>query len=144
VDIHFGYPHFNDSRDIEMKMDEEQALNGFGALAQPTRLQMLRALVVAGPEGLAAGDVAAQAKASSSGASFHLALLERAGLVNSRREGRSIIYTANFAGLSGLVEFLMRDCCQGHPEVCLPTASAAAACCVPVVSLPLTKEMADA
>lgn len=127
-----------------MKMDEEQALSGFSALSQPTRLQMLRALVVAGPAGLAAGDIATNAGASSSNASFHLAHLERAGLVTSRREARSIIYTANFAGLSGLVEFLMRDCCQGHPEVCLPTASAAAACCVPIVSLPLSKEMADA
>jgi ArsR family transcriptional regulator, arsenate/arsenite/antimonite-responsive transcriptional repressor len=129
-----------------MKIDEERALNGFSALSQPTRLQMLRMLVVEGPAGLAAGDIAAKAGVSSSGASFHLAHLERAGLISSRREARSIIYRANLGGLSGLVEFLMADCCQGHPEVCLPAANAAAAaCCAPgVVSLPLTKEMADA
>lgn len=114
-----------------MKMDEQQALDAFGALSQQTRLQMVRALVVAGPEGLPAGAVGEKVGASSSSASFHLANLERAGLVQSRREHRSIIYTANFEGLSGLVEFLMRDCCSGHPEVCMPAAAVAAECCTP-------------
>jgi DNA-binding transcriptional ArsR family regulator len=114
-----------------MKLDEQQALDAFGALAQETRLQMVRTLVVAGPEGLAAGAVGEAVGASSSSASFHLANLERAGLVQSRREARSIIYSANYDGLSGLVEFLMRDCCQGHPEVCVPAAAVAADCCIP-------------
>jgi DNA-binding transcriptional ArsR family regulator len=112
-----------------MKIDETQALDAFGALSQATRLQMVRALVVAGPEGLAAGAVGEAVGASSSSASFHLSHLERAGLVQSRRAARSIIYTANFDGLSGLVEFLMRDCCQGHPDVCRPAVQTAAACC---------------
>lgn len=112
-----------------MKMEETQALDSFGALSQATRLQMIRALVVAGPEGLAAGVVGEAVRASSSSVSFHLAHLERAGLVRSRREARSIIYSANYEGLSGLVEFLMRDCCQGRPEVCVPAAIAAKACC---------------
>ncbi|WP_092184178.1 helix-turn-helix transcriptional regulator [Devosia sp. YR412] len=112
-------------------MDEAQALDAFGALSQPTRLQMVRVLVVAGPDGLAAGAVGEAVGASSSSASFHLSNLERAGLVQSRREARCIIYTANFGGLSGLVEFLMRDCCQGHPDVCAPAALTAAACCAP-------------
>ena len=103
-----------------MKMEQAQALDAFAALSQQTRLQMVRALVVAGDDGLAAGAVGDATGASSSSASFHLAHLERAGLVTSRREARSIIYTANFAGLSGLVDFLMRDCCQGHPDVCTP------------------------
>src|SRR5690242_11670567 len=114
-----------------MKMEEHQALDAFAALSQATRLQMLRALVVAGPEGMAAGAVADAVGASSSGASFHLANLERAGLVASRRSARSIVYSADFQALSGLVEFLMRDCCQGHPEVCIPASHAAAACCKP-------------
>src|SRR5687768_16775721 len=113
----FGYPNFNISRDIEMKMEEEQALSGFGALSQPTRLKMLRALVVAGPAGMPAGEIASDVGASSSGASFHLSYLERAGLITSRRESRSIIYSANYEGITGLVDFLMRDCCQGHPEI---------------------------
>ena len=112
-----------------MKLDEPQALEAFGALSQSTRLQMVRALVVAGPAGLPAGAVADAVGASSSSASFHLANLERAGLVTSRREARSIIYSANYEGLSGLVEFLMRDCCSGHPEVCFPAAAVAADCC---------------
>lgn len=114
-----------------MKLNEEQALDAFGALAQATRLQMVRALVVAGPAGLAAGAVGDAVGASSSSASFHLAHLERAGMVQSRRVARSIVYSANFAGLSGVVEFLMRDCCQGHPEVCGPAAIVADSCCAP-------------
>jgi len=115
-----------------MTMTETRALDAFGALSQATRLQMVRTLVLAGPEGLAAGAVGEAVGASSSSASFHLSHLERAGLVQSRREARSIIYSANFDGLAGLVEFLMRDCCQGRPEVCAPAASVAAACCTPV------------
>ncbi|MGV3576401.1 MAG: ArsR/SmtB family transcription factor [Devosia sp.] len=114
-----------------MKLEEPQALNAFGALSQETRLRMVRVLVQAGPEGMSAGAVGEAVDASSSGASFHLAHLERAGLIQSRRESRSIIYSANFEGLSGLVEFLMRDCCSGHPEVCLPAAAVAAECCAP-------------
>lgn len=114
-----------------MSIEETQALDAFGALSQVTRLQMVRVLVVAGPDGLAAGAVAESVGASSSAASFHLAHLERAGLVTSRREARSIVYSANYEGLSGLVEFLMRDCCQGRPEVCLPAAAVAASCCAP-------------
>ena len=112
-----------------MKLEEPQALDAFGALSQETRLRMVRVLVQAGPEGLAAGAVGEAVGASSSGASFHLAHLERAGLIASRRESRSIIYTANFEGLGALVEFLMRDCCSGHPEICGPAAIVAADCC---------------
>lgn len=114
-----------------MKLKEVQALDAFAALSQETRLRMLRALVVAGPEGLAAGAVGEAVGASSSSASFHLAHLERAGLVQSRREARSIIYSASYDGLAGLVAFLMQDCCQGHPEVCVPVAEVAASCCSP-------------
>ena len=112
-----------------MKIDEAQALDVFGALSQGTRLQMVRALVVAGPAGLSAGAIGEAVGVSSSGASFHLSNLERAGLVTSKRASRSIIYSANYDGLSGLVEFLMRDCCQGHPEVCGPAGEVAASCC---------------
>jgi ArsR family transcriptional regulator len=114
-----------------MKLEDPQALGAFGALSQETRLQMVRALVVAGPEGMAAGAIGEAVGASSSSASFHLSHLERAGLVQSRREACSIVYSANFEGLSGLVEFLMRDCCQGRPEVCGPAALVAQSCCAP-------------
>ena len=114
-----------------MSTDETQALEAFGALSQQTRLQMVRTLVVAGPDGLPAGAVGEAVGASSSSASFHLANLERAGLVTSRRVARSIIYAANYEALAGLVEFLMRDCCQGRPEVCAPAAIVAVSCCSP-------------
>ncbi|MEL6062138.1 MULTISPECIES: ArsR/SmtB family transcription factor [unclassified Methylobacterium] len=105
-------------------MDERQALAAFAALAQEHRLRLVRRLVVAGPAGLAAGRVAEAVGVSASSASFHLKELEQAGLVQARREGRSILYSAAYPALSGLVAFLMKDCCQGRPEVCEPAVAA--------------------
>jgi DNA-binding transcriptional ArsR family regulator len=100
-------------------LNEQQALDGFGAIAQETRLRIVRMLVVAGADGMAAGVIADQlGGAASSRTSFHLSALERAGLVASRREGKSIIYSADFPALSDLVAFLMHDCCQGHCKYC--------------------------
>lgn len=110
-------------------MDETQALDAFGALSQETRLRIVRLLVKAGPKGLAAGAIGAALDASSSKLSFHLSHLERAGLVQSRREARSIFYSAAYPALAGLIAFLMRDCCQGRPEVCAPAVAALSACC---------------
>ncbi|MCO5071284.1 MAG: metalloregulator ArsR/SmtB family transcription factor [Rhizobiaceae bacterium] len=111
-------------------MNEKQALSAFSALSQETRLRIVRLLVTAGPHGMSAGVIGdAMDGASSSRMSFHLSHLEQAGLVESRREGRSIIYSAALTTLSGLVEFLMRDCCQGHPEVCSPAVAALSSCC---------------
>ena len=100
-------------------MEERQALAAFGALSQETRLRILRLLVVAGPEGLAAGLIAEQAGVSASNVSFHIKELERAGLVSARRESRSILYSVDFGALNGLVRFLMEDCCAGRIELCL-------------------------
>ncbi|MBB5663935.1 DNA-binding transcriptional ArsR family regulator [Rhizobium leguminosarum] len=107
-------------------MDERQALMSFAALSQETRLHIVRILVVAGPGGMAAGAVAEKAKVSPSNVSFHLKELERAGLINQRRDARSMIYTANYDGLGALIRFLMEDCCAGHPEICAPAAGVAA------------------
>ena len=101
-------------------MRERQALDAFAALSQDTRLRIVRLLVQASPDGLAAGAIGEAVGASSSNASFHLAHLERAGLIESRREARSIVYSAAYAGLAQLIRFLMEDCCQGRPEVCAP------------------------
>jgi DNA-binding transcriptional ArsR family regulator len=101
-------------------MQERQALDAFAALSQETRLRIVRLLVQAGPDGVAAGSIGVAVGASSSNASFHLGHLERAGLIRSRREARSIIYSADMAGLSDLIRFLTKDCCAGHPEVCGP------------------------
>jgi DNA-binding transcriptional ArsR family regulator len=111
-------------------MDERQALGAFGALSQETRLQIIRMLVVSGPGGMAAGAIAERAEVSPSNVSFHLKELERAGLIVAQRASRSIVYSANYDGLGGLVRFLMEDCCGGHPEICAP-AAAVAACCAP-------------
>ncbi len=112
-----------------MTMDEKQALDAFSALSQQTRLRMVRTLVIAGPEGMPASAVGEAVGVSSSGASFHLSQLERSGLIQSRRESRSIIYSASYDSLAGLAEFLIRDCCQGHPRVSAPVAQAAEECC---------------
>lgn len=100
-------------------MQEQQAVEGFGAISQETRLRIVRMLVVAGADGMAAGAIGEQlGGATSSRVSFHLGHLEKSGLVQSRREGRSIIYSAKFSVLSDLVAFLMHDCCQGYCKYC--------------------------
>lgn len=119
-------------------MDERQALTSFAALSQESRLRVVRLLVQAGPDGMAAGALGAALGVSSSNLSFHLKDLEHSGLVQSRRVSRSIIYSANLPALSGLVAFLMRDCCSGHPEICAPAVAALADCC------PTAKETVDA
>lgn len=111
-------------------MDERQALLAFAALSQETRLRILRMLVVAGPDGIAAGAIADKANVSPSNVSFHLKELERAGLTATRRDSRSIFHSIDYAALSGLIRFLMEDCCSGHPEICAPVVTAAV-CCAP-------------
>ncbi|ACK84967.1 ArsR/SmtB family transcription factor [Methylorubrum extorquens] len=112
-------------------MDERQALAAFAALGQEHRLRVVRALVIAGSDGLAAGALAAEVGVASTTLSFHLKELSHAGLITFRREGKSVIYSAAYAGLSALIAFLMRDCCQGRPEVCAPAVAALSACDCP-------------
>ena len=109
-------------------MNQRQAIAAFAALSQETRLRMLRHLVTVGPAGLSAGALADAVGASASNLSFHFKELEHAGLVASRREGRSIIYSAAYPALSGLVAFLVLDCCQARPEVCDAAISALSGC----------------
>ena len=103
-----------------------------GALGQETRLRAFRLLVEAGEEGVPAGEIARRLDVPHNTMSSHLALLTRAGLIRSRRESRSIIYTADFAGIRALLAFLVQDCCRGRPEACGPLLDAVlpvAACC---------------
>ncbi|WHQ72894.1 ArsR/SmtB family transcription factor [Methylorubrum extorquens] len=113
-------------------MDERQALAAFAALGQEHRLRVVRALVTAGPAGLAAGVLAETVGVAGNNLSFHLKELSHAGLITSRRDGKSVIYSAAYAGLSDLIGFLMRDCCQGRPEVCAPVVAALSACDCPI------------
>ena len=98
-------------------MEMESALDCFAALSQETRLETVKLLVRAGNAGLPAGEIARQLGVSSNLMSAHLSKLDHAGLVSSERDGRSIIYRANYETLRGVIEFLMADCCCGVPEI---------------------------
>lgn len=99
------------------EVDQRQAVAALGALAQDTRLEIVRFLVAQGPNGAAAGEIAQHVDASTSRASFHLANLERAGLIASTRDARRIVYRARFDRLGELIAYLLKDCCQGRDEV---------------------------
>ena len=101
-------------------MDIDGAIVSFAALSQKTRLEALRLLVRNEPLGLPAGEVARQLSVPHNTMSAHLSVLARAGWVVSQRQSRSIIYRADLSHMKEAIEFLMRDCCAGHPEVCEP------------------------
>ena len=108
------------------------AVEALSALAHSSRLAVFRLLVRAGPEGLPAGEIAREVGALPNTLSSHLGILGHAGLVRSRRDGRSIIYSADYDRMRALLGFLMEDCCAGRPEICAPLAGIAAdaRCCI--------------
>jgi DNA-binding transcriptional ArsR family regulator len=112
-------------------MESTIAVKRLSALAQDGRLAVLRLLIKAGPAGIPAGEIARTLGTTPNTLSAQLTVLANAGLVSSRREGRSIIYTAGYDGMSELLVYLMEDCCQGRPEICAPlaTVSTRPACC---------------
>ncbi len=97
-----------------------QALKALGALSQDSRLAAFRLLVRSGDAGMAAGDIARALDVPHNTMSSHLSVLHNAGLVTSRRHGRSVIYCADYDGTRALLRFLMEDCCQGRRDVCAP------------------------
>ena len=101
-------------------MDSVAAIVALGALAQEHRLAVFRLLVQAGEGGLAAGAIADAVGIPNSSLSFHLAQLNRAGLVRQERHGRSLIYSADYAAMNGLVGYLMENCCAGAGCVAEP------------------------
>lgn len=114
-------------------MKSSQAQEAFGALSQETRLAILRFLIRRGAEEIPAGQIAEKLSVPAPTFSFHVAALERAGLVKSRRAQRQILYSANIDGIRELLTFLLQDCCGGRPEICsdlfVPTE-----CCEPARS----------
>ena len=101
-------------------MKKLDALAVLAALAQDNRLDVFRLLVQAGPDGMAAGHVAAKLDLAPNTLTFHFDRLRDAGLVTVRRDGRSMIYAAHFETMNGLLAFLTENCCQGTAEVCPP------------------------
>lgn len=99
-------------------METSEAAFAFAALGQDTRLDLLRALLDAGPSGLAAGEVAARLAVPASTLSFHLRALDQAGLIAATRQGRSLVYAVQFARLRALLAFLAEACCGGEAERC--------------------------
>jgi ArsR family transcriptional regulator, arsenate/arsenite/antimonite-responsive transcriptional repressor len=108
---------FDDSRSMESKM----AVEALSALAQDSRLAVYRLLVQAGPEGLAAGEIAERLAIPQNTLSFHLKTLSHADLVLARQEGRFVYYSANYEQMNTLLGFLSENCCGGRS--CLPAAS---------------------
>ncbi len=108
-----------------METNSESMVDRLAALAQPHRLAVFRLLVVAGPDGRSAGDIAGALSLPGSSLSFHLAHLKRAGLVLATRDGRSLRYAADFGAMRGLVDFLTENCCSA--AACAPASERTAA-----------------
>ena len=114
-------------------MEIKSAIGALSALAHEGRLAVFRMLVQAGAEGIAAGEIARRLGVPANTLSANLNVLSHAGLVESRRVGRSIIYTAAYGRMAELLGFLVEDCCQGSPEICAPLTGIVerAVCCAP-------------
>src|SRR3954462_8786348 len=104
------------------------AVDALSALAHGSRLAVFRLLVRAGPDGMAAGEIAREIGALPNTLSSHLTILAHAGLIQSRRDGRSIVYSADFEQMRALLGFLIADCCGGRPEICGSLAGVSACC----------------
>ena len=111
-------------------MESEKIILALAALAQTTRLEAFRLLVKHEPDGLPAGEIASALGVPHNTMSSHLAVLARARLISSRKEGRSVIYAVNLEGTRELLSFLIEDCCRGKPQLCAPLIeSTLAECC---------------
>lgn len=102
-------------------MESKTAVQALGALAQASRLAAFRMLIQAGPDGLAATDIAERMDIPANTLSFHLKALKQTALILARQEGRFIYYSANFQAMNDLVGFLTENCCGGRP--CAPAAA---------------------
>ncbi|HEY5411980.1 MAG TPA: metalloregulator ArsR/SmtB family transcription factor [Caulobacteraceae bacterium] len=119
-------------------MELNKATGALSALALPGRLSIFRLLVKAGGEGMAAGEIARATDTLPNTLSANLNVLSAAGLIRSRRSGRSIIYTAAYDQMRDLLAYLVEDCCAGKPAICAPLTDIIerAACCEPTEGVP--------
>jgi ArsR family transcriptional regulator len=99
-------------------MEKTDALAALAALAQESRLDVFRLLVQAGGDGLQPGQISERLDLPAATLSFHLKELKHAGLVTFRREGRALIYMAEYTAMNGLLAYLTENCCQGDPAAC--------------------------
>lgn len=112
-------------------MESTQAIDVFAALSQSTRLDTFRLLMEHEPEGLPAGEIARRLEVPQNTMSSHLAILSRAGLIESERHSRSIVYRAVVERVREIASFLVQDCCGGRSELCEPLAAEFTSCCPP-------------
>lgn len=112
-------------------MDEQHVVNALAALAQPIRLRVYRALVVAGPEGLTPGALSESLAVAPTSLSFHLKELAGAALITQERLGRHLVYRAAYDQMNGLLSYLTEHCCQGAPCAVSPAQED---CCVPAAA----------
>ncbi len=110
-------------------MDQESAIEILAALGHPTRLSTFRLLVRHEPEGLSTGELVEALALSQSTFSTHLAVLAKAGLVQSDKRGRHFIQRVRLDALRDLMTFLAKDCCQGRAELCEPLVAELTTCC---------------
>jgi DNA-binding transcriptional ArsR family regulator len=108
-------------------MEETMVVKALAALAQSSRLQVFRALVVAGPQGATPGQLGESLGLPNATLSFHLKELMGAGLISQERSGRHLIYRVEFAQINGLLAYLTENCCQGA-QACLDVSSTQCQC----------------
>jgi DNA-binding transcriptional ArsR family regulator len=99
-------------------MEMKTAVIALSALAHQGRLSVFRMLVQAGHDGMPAGEIARRLEVPPNTLSANLTILSHAGLIDSVRDGRSVIYSARYGAMTSLLEYLMEDCCGGSPEIC--------------------------
>src|SRR5438309_10498243 len=109
----------------------EAVILALAALALPTRLDVLALLVKREPDGMAASEIAKTVAVPQNTMSSHLAILSRAGLVTAQRFSRSIFYRADLGAFRAVMLFMMKDCCDGRPEICAPLIEDLTPCCPP-------------
>lgn len=121
-------------------MEIKTAVSALGALAQETRLEIFRLLVIAGAEGVSAGRIGEELEVPGATLSFHLKELVHSGLVSSRQEKQFIYFAVDYERMAELMTYLTQNCCQGMPEKCLTVVETAlGSCCAPAKSKSTSK-----